>query len=63
MFKKINVKEIIHYGAALVAVIGFILMLGTVGGMTRDTIEFGRGCFWTVAGLAMWIGGMVIYDN
>lgn len=61
--KRATLREIIHYGAALVAVIGFILMLGTVGGMTRDTIEFGRGCFWAVTGLLMWIGGTVIYDN
>jgi len=60
---RIKVKELVKYGFAVISIIGFVLMLGTVGGMTQDTIEFGAGCVRCVIGLAMWIGGLLVYDN
>ena len=56
-------KELVHYLFGLISIVGFLLMLGTVGGMTNDSIEFGRGITQCVIGFALWVGGLLIYDN
>ena len=61
--KHINWRELTHYLFAAVSIVGFLLLLGTVGGMTNDSITWGRGLVQCAIGMVMWIGGLIIYDN
>lgn len=53
-------EKVIKGIAAAVGIIGFLLMLGSVGAMETDGVTFAHGAVQLVAGLTMFIGGTLV---
>jgi hypothetical protein len=50
----------VKYLAAVIGILGLVIMLGSVGALELDEISFARGAVQCVIGLVMFCGGTLV---